>query len=111
MSSLQTHETQTELRKIVDALRANERFVVTTHENPDGDALGSLVATTVALRGLGKDAVMYLFGNVPLPNEYRFMQLGDLTRRVPDDVGERVLVAVDAANERRLGPDHQALLH
>jgi phosphoesterase RecJ-like protein len=110
MSSLQTHETQTELRKIVDALRANERFLVATHENPDGDALGSLVAMTLALRGLGKDAVMYLFGDVPLPNEYRFMQLGDLQRRLPEDVSKRVLVAVDAANERRLGPDYAALL-
>jgi bifunctional oligoribonuclease and PAP phosphatase NrnA len=110
MSSLQTHETQTELRKIVDALRANERFIVTTHENPDGDALGSLVAMTLALRGLGKDAIMYLFGDVPLPNEYRFMQLDDLQRRLPDDLGERVLVAVDAANERRLGMDYVPLL-
>jgi bifunctional oligoribonuclease and PAP phosphatase NrnA len=110
MSSLQTHETQTELRKIVDALRANERFIVTTHENPDGDALGSLVAMTLALRGLDKDAIMYLFGDVPLPNEYRFMQLDDLQRRLPDDLGERVLVAVDAANERRLGVDHKVLL-
>jgi phosphoesterase RecJ-like protein len=110
MSSLQTHETQTELRKIVDALRANERFVVTTHENPDGDALGSLVAVTLALRELGKDAVMYLFGEVPLPREYRFMRLGDLQRQLPTDLDERVLVAVDAANERRLGPDHARLL-
>ncbi len=110
MSSLQTHEAQTELRKIIDALRANERFVLTTHENPDGDALGSLVALTLALRSLGKDAVMYLFGDVPLPNEYRFMPLDDLQRRLPEDLGERVLVAVDAANERRLGVDYEQLL-
>jgi bifunctional oligoribonuclease and PAP phosphatase NrnA len=110
MSSLQTHETQTELRKVVDALRANERFLVTTHENPDGDALGSLVAITLALRELGKDAVMYLFGDVPLPREYQFMQLDGLRRTLPDDADERVLVAVDAANERRLGPNHAEIL-
>ena len=110
MSSLQTNPTQTDLRKIADAIRSHDRFVVTTHENPDGDALGSLVAMTLALRELGKDAVMYLFGEVPLPREYRFMALGDLVRTLPDDVSERVLVAVDAANESRLGPEHRQLL-
>ena len=110
MSSLQTNPTQTDLRKIADAIRFHDRFVVTTHENPDGDALGSLVAMTLALGELGKDAVMYLFGEVPLPREYRFMALGDLVRALPEDVSERVLVAVDAANESRLGPEHQQLL-
>lgn len=110
MSSLQTHETQVELRKVVAALTANDRFLVTTHENPDGDALGSLVAMTLTLRELGKDAVMYLFGEVPLPREYRFMGLEELERHVPDDASERVLVAVDAANESRLGPENATLL-
>ncbi len=110
MSSLQTNPTQTDLRKIADAIRSHDRFVVTTHENPDGDALGSLVAMTLALRELGKDAVMYLFGEVPLPREYRFMALADLVRTLPDDVSERVLVAVDAANESRLGPEHRQRL-
>jgi len=110
MSSLQTNQTQADLRKIADAIRSHDRFVVTTHENPDGDALGSLVAMTLALRELGKDAVMYLFGELPLPREYRFMALDDLVRALPDDVSERVLVAVDAANESRLGPEHRQLL-
>ncbi len=110
MSSLQTNPTQTDLRKIADAIRSHDRFVVTTHENPDGDALGSLVAMTLALRELGKDAVMYLFGEVPLPREYRFMALADLVRTLPNDVSKRVLVVVDAANESRLGPEHRQLL-
>jgi bifunctional oligoribonuclease and PAP phosphatase NrnA len=110
MSSLQTNPTQTDLRKIADAIRSHDRFVVTTHENPDGDALGSLVAMTLALRELGKDAVMYLFGEVPLPREYRFMALDGLVRTLPDDVSERVLLVVDAANESRLGPEHRQLL-
>ena len=84
---------------------------MTTHENPDGDALGSLLAMKLALRELGKDAVMYLFGEVPLPSEYRFMALDDLVRELPDDVSERVCSSRStAANERRLGPDHRQLL-
>src|SRR6266702_1589165 len=94
-------QTTSDLRAVADALRAADRFIVTTHENPDGDALGSLLATTVALRALGKDTVMYLGGLVPLPREYAFMRLDDLVRELPADVEERVLVAVDCAKVDR----------
>ena len=61
----------TDLKAIADALRQHDRFLVVTHENPDGDALGSLLAATLALRQLGKDAVMYLAGQTPLPARVR----------------------------------------
>ena len=95
----------TELQSVVDTLRAHDRFLVVTHENPDGDALGSLLATTVALRRLGGDVEMYLAGGAPLPREYAFMQLDGLLRELPPDVEERVLVAVDCAKADRIGPD------
>src|SRR3954466_10058118 len=103
MNSHQT--TAGELAAVADAIRAHERFVITTHENPDGDALGSVLATKLALDQLGKDAVMYLYGDAPLPTEYAFMPLEELRRDLPDDWGERVLLAVDCANETRMSPD------
>src|SRR5215471_16689434 len=93
----------TDLKAIADALRQHDRFMVVTHENPDGDALGSLLAATLALRQLGKDAVMYLAGQTPLPREYAFMPLAELVRERPEDVAERVLLAVDCAKEDRIG--------
>ncbi len=95
----------TDFDLVVDALRSHSRFVVATHENPDGDALGSMLGVTLGLRALGKEATMHLAGQAPLPAEYGFLPLGDLLRDPPADIGERVLVAVDCANERRLGPD------
>jgi phosphoesterase RecJ-like protein len=97
------NETTSELTAIADALRGHERFLVVTHENPDGDALGSLLATTLALRSLGKDAVMYLAGDAPLPREYGFMPLEALVRERPADAADRVLVAVDCAKADRIG--------
>src|SRR5438270_4630652 len=97
-------QTSTDLQAVAAALRDHDRFLVVTHENPDGDALGSLLATTLALRQLGKDVVMYLYGEAPLPREYSFMELEDLRRSLPGDAGERVLVAVDCAKADRLGP-------
>src|SRR6266498_3499386 len=99
MSSPQT--TTSEMAAVADAIRGHERFLLTTHENPDGDALGSLLAARLAFDQLGKDTVMVLHGDAPLPGEYQFMPLAELRRRWPD-VSERVLVALDCANESRI---------
>jgi nanoRNase/pAp phosphatase (c-di-AMP/oligoRNAs hydrolase) len=64
MSSPQTQITS-DLQAVADALRSNDRFLLVTHENPEGDALGSLVATKLALDQLGKDSVMYLTATRP----------------------------------------------
>jgi len=96
-----------DISAVVAALRAHERFVVTSHEAPDGDALGSILGATLALRQLGKDVVMFLGGPAPLPGEYRFLDLEQhgLLRERPADLGERVLVAVDCASPSRVGAE------
>src|SRR5512134_2610054 len=105
MSSPQTETKNPELDAVAEAIRSHDRFLVTTHENPDGDALGSILAMNPALEQLGKDAFLYLSGSIPLPSEYDFMGLDELSRALPEDAGERVLLALDCANARRLGPD------
>jgi phosphoesterase RecJ-like protein len=105
MSLPQTETKNPELDAVVEAIRSHDRFLVTTHENPDGDALGSILAMKLALEQLGKDASLYLSGSIPLPSEYDFMDLGAVSRELPDDAAERVVLALDCANERRLGPD------
>jgi len=110
MSSTQAQKPSSDdLKAVADAVREHDRFLLTTHENPDGDALGSLLATKLMLDELGKDSVMYLSGEAPLPAEYKFMPLEDLRRRLPDDIDERVLFALDCANESRLGQGQEAL--
>ena len=105
MSSTTTNTTEADLAAVAEALRSHDRFIVTTHENPDGDALGSLIAMTFALRELGKEATMYLFGEVPIPREYEFMDFTGLVRGPNPDSSDSVVVALDCANERRLGPE------
>src|SRR3954451_18569113 len=94
-----------DLQAVADALRSHERFLLVTHENPDGDALGSLLAAKLGLDALGKDSEMYLYGDAPLPTEYSFMPLDGLLRGPPPELGGRVLVALDCANETRMAPD------
>src|SRR5688572_9255176 len=101
--------TAPDLTAVADAIRSHDRFLVTTHENPDGDALGSLLAAKLGLDALGKDSVMYLAGETPLPREYAWMPFGNLRRAIPEDAANRVLLALDCANESRLGPDPEVL--
>ena len=98
-------QTTSDVAAVADAIRSHDRFLLVTHENPDGDALGSILGLRLALDQLGKDGVMYLYGDAPLPTEYSFMPLAELRRRLPDDWRERVLIAVDCANESRIGPE------
>jgi bifunctional oligoribonuclease and PAP phosphatase NrnA len=98
MSSPETND----LAAVVEALRSNDRFLVTTHENPDGDALGSLLAAKLALEQLGKDVEIALPTPTPLPGEYGFMPLDDLRREWPADSDTRILVALDCANASRI---------
>ena len=74
-----------DMSAVVDALRAHDRFVVTSHDNPDGDAIGPLLATHLALGQLGKDSVMVVGGTAPFPDEYRLEldRHGVLRRRPP----------------------------
>jgi phosphoesterase RecJ-like protein len=110
MSSPQAQTSKSDgLSAVVDAIREHDRFLLTTHENPDGDALGSLLAAKLTLDALGKDSVMVLSGEAPLPAEYRFMALEGLRRELPEDVEQRVLFALDCANESRLGQGQEAL--
>ena len=99
-----------DVEAVADAIRSHDRFLLVTHENPDGDALGSILAMKLALDALGKDSVMYLYGDAPLPAEYSFMPLDELRRELPEDWREQVLIALDCANESRLGPDPEPLV-
>jgi bifunctional oligoribonuclease and PAP phosphatase NrnA len=90
-----------EVTAVADAIRSNDRFLLVTHENPDGDALGSILAMKLALEALGKDTVMYVGGEMAIPPDYEFMALDGLRRQLPDDATARVVLALDSATAPR----------
>ena len=92
--------------EVMGALRDGDRFVLVTHENPDGDALGSLVAMQAVLRALDKESVMFIGRDeFPLPYEYAFFQFDGLVSDIPDDVSERTIVFLDCGNLDRNAVD------
>lgn len=56
-----------DLAQLVSALHARQRFVITSHARPDGDALGSGLALAFALRALGKDVRVVSADPPPAP--------------------------------------------
>ncbi|HWE27068.1 MAG TPA: DHH family phosphoesterase [Polyangia bacterium] len=63
------------LEDVVALVRAGRRFLVTGHANPDGDALGSMLATMHGLRALGKEVVAY--DHDPAPRRLAFLPGAD----------------------------------
>ncbi len=84
---------------VLDELRGAEHFVLVTHEHPDGDALGSLVAMHEILLALGKDSVMFVGADeFPLPYEYRFFVFDGLVSQAPPDLEHRTVIFLDCGN-------------
>ncbi len=95
-----TVESRLETRQqVLEEIRTADKFVLLTHEHPDGDALGSLVAMHRILCALGKDSVMFMAADeFPLPHEYRFFRFDGLQSHPPEDLDERTIVFLDCGN-------------
>ncbi|MER3446811.1 MAG: DHH family phosphoesterase [Candidatus Dadabacteria bacterium] len=48
-----------DLEKIINIVQVQNRFLVVSHENPDGDAIGSMLALGLGLEMIGKDVALY----------------------------------------------------
>src|SRR5882757_2455936 len=95
-----------DLEAMVAELRSHDRFLLTAHEGPDGDALGSLLGMHQLLKKLGKDSVMFLAAKeFPLPIEYRFLPLEEVFHEAPADMTDRVIVFLDCGNIDRMPVD------
>lgn len=58
-------------KKLLSAFRAEKRFLIATHIDPDGDTIGSALALSTALESMGKETFVYC--RDPVPRYYRFM--------------------------------------
>ncbi len=92
-----------ELERVADEIRGRQRFLLTAHEGPDGDALGSLLGMHHLLTQLGKDSVMFMAAKeFPLPVEYRFLPLEEVFHEPPADMADRTVVFLDCGNIDRM---------
>lgn len=82
-------------------LAAAQHVAVVSHERPDGDAVGSALATALSLQRNGKLAEAIFSDG--LPGRYRFLPgAADVRREIP--AGVDLVVSVDCSSLDRLGP-------
>ena len=65
-------------KEVAAAIRKYNRFLISAHTSPEGDALGSELALFHLLKKLGKQAI--IINEDPLPQEYNFLPEKDNIR-------------------------------
>ena len=95
--------TQTESREqTLGVLSGGDRFLLVTHEHPDGDAIGSLLAMKLILETLGKDVVSFIAkDDLPLSYEYQWLDVSDVADSLPADLEQRIVVFLDCGTTER----------
>jgi phosphoesterase RecJ-like protein len=92
--------------EVLRLLQTDSRFVLATHEAPDGDALGSLLAMHGLLTALGKHAEMFIApSDLPLPYEYGFFAPENAIHEPPADIADRTVIFLDCGNIDRNSAD------
>jgi phosphoesterase RecJ-like protein len=92
----------TTVARVADEIRKRQRFVITSHVRPDGDAIGSSLAMAFALRELGKDVRVVFRDTPPGPLQvFPGVTAIEVTERV-DDPGDAVIV-MESGDLKRTG--------
>lgn len=89
------------LTEIASALRGVTHAVVATHENPDGDAIGSARAAQLILAAIGIDVLVHIPGNM-IPREYESIRPDGMISGVPEDIEQRTVLCLDCGNASRI---------
>lgn len=88
------------IKPIIDQIRKSQSVLVVSHARPDGDAVGALLATGLALRNINKTVHMY--NESVIPAVYRFLPMVHKIKQRVDSVNayDTVLVLDCGAIER-----------
>lgn len=91
--------------RVSQIFRDEDHFLVVSHINPDGDAIGSLLGLAMALSEMGKNACPLVGGAIP--DAFEFLPGTDTLVTDPGRMhpAPQWIVAVDAAEENRIWGD------
>lgn len=90
-------------QKAAAALRDATSAVVCAHVRPDGDAIGSVLGLTLALRSMGVDAIPTTADIRSAPSTYRWMPGFELYTHADELEPPEIFVALDTPTPERLG--------
>lgn len=91
-----------DLAKIIETLKHENKFYLIAHMLPDGDSIGSLLALSDGLRSLGKDITAFTPGHIP--QKYSFLHGADLVKNIPElEDNDITVLVLDSSDLERLG--------
>ena len=101
------------LDQVLNEIRNRERFVLTSHARPDGDAVGSTLACCEILRQMGKRAEVVLYDGVPrVYQQLPFAERVVHGPHVNGDFQAAILLECDSIQRTRLeGLDRHFLIN
>lgn len=92
---------------IIERLKREEReMLIFTHENPDGDAIGSMLGLYLFLKKKGKSVTPAMKDSIP--HVYDFLPAHQDIKKLPVDREFDVAILVDAASKERAGAEIKA---
>jgi len=101
------------MQEVLQHIERAERFVLTSHARPDGDAIGSILACSQVLRKMGKRAEVVLRDGVP--HIYRRLPFADRvlqSAQVPDGCDTAIILECDSLQRTALaGLDGRFLIN
>ena len=104
LSELSKKKRTTILRRIAEEVRSHDSFLVGSHVNPEGDAIGSILALGLALKGLGKR--VKVLNQDPTPEVLSFLPgAEEIIHQAPKNVSFDVALALDCGDKGRLGEE------
>jgi phosphoesterase RecJ-like protein len=96
------------MEQIIHRLKNSRRVLLASHVNPDGDAVGSLVAMGAVLDAINIQNTMY--NESPIPAVYRFLPAVErIQQRFAQNVFYDTAVILDCGNFERIGAAHPAV--
>ena len=88
-------------QKIIQLLSAEKTFFIVSHQLPDGDSIGSLLALGTALAGAGKE--VRLCSPDLVPAKYRFLHGSEKINSCPEYNKDAVAIVIDCSDLERTG--------
>ncbi|MBU1913232.1 MAG: bifunctional oligoribonuclease/PAP phosphatase NrnA [Candidatus Omnitrophica bacterium] len=89
-------------RRVKAAIKKFNKFLITSHINPEADAIGSQVAMAFLLRKLGKVAVM--LDDSPVPSLLQFIKGTEgISKEMPHDFNYQAVIILDSPDLTRIG--------
>lgn len=97
-------EAEQAFKDVIAEIKKGQNFLIASHVNPEGDAVGSTLALALGLRELKKDVTAYLYD--PVPALFRFLPFADkVVSKVNENIIYDAVLVVDCGQIDRLGEE------